>query len=58
MSLETEDEWDGLIGHVNTFLTEQQAKNCGKGAVPKTWCITLMDLKKDTVAKVSFQIII
>jgi hypothetical protein len=56
MSLETEDEWEGLIGHVNTFLKEQQAKNRGKGAVPKTWCITLVDLKKDIPAKVRFQV--
>lgn len=55
MSLETEDEWDGLVRHVNTFLKEQQAKNRGKGAVPRTWCITLVDLKNDTSAKVGFQ---
>jgi hypothetical protein len=55
MSLETEDEWDGLIGHVNTFLQEQQAKNRGKGAARKPWCITLVDLKKYSSAKVSFQ---
>jgi hypothetical protein len=55
MSLETEDEWDGLIGHVNTYLKEQQAKNRGKGAARKPWCITLVDLKKDSLAKVSFQ---
>ena len=55
MSLETEDEWDGLVGHVNTYLKEQQAKNRGKGAARKPWCITLVDLKKDSLAKVSFQ---
>jgi hypothetical protein len=55
MSLETEDEWNGLIGHVNSFLKEQQAKNRGKGAVPRAWCITLVDLKKDAPAKVSVQ---
>ena len=55
MSLETKDEWDGLIGHVNTFLKEQQAKNHGKGAVQRTWCITLVDLKKDAPVKVGVQ---
>ena len=55
MSLETEDVWDGLIGHVNTFLKEQQAKNHGKGAALITWCITLVNLKKDALAKVGFQ---
>ena len=55
MSLETEEEWNGLIGHVNMFLKEQQAKNRGKGAARKPWCITLVDLKKDSLVKVSFQ---
>lgn len=55
MSLETEDEWDGLIGHVNMFLKEQHAKNHGKGAASKSWCITLVDLKKDTLVKVGIQ---
>jgi hypothetical protein len=55
MSLETEDEWDGLVGHVNTFLKEQQAKNRGKGAAKRTWCITLVDLKNETLAKVGFK---
>jgi hypothetical protein len=55
MSLENEEEWNGLIGHVKTYLKEQQAKNRGKGAAPKNWTITLVDLKKDAQAKVCFQ---
>jgi hypothetical protein len=52
MSLETDDEWAGLIHHVKTFLEGQQAKNRGKGGVSKAWRITLVDLKPDSSSKV------
>jgi len=52
MSLETEEEWNGLIQHVREHLNAQNVKNNGKGAVQKPWCITLVDLREHASSKV------
>jgi hypothetical protein len=46
-SLENEEEWNGLLHHVKTFLAVEKAKNRGKGGVSKPWTIILVDLGKD-----------
>jgi hypothetical protein len=43
-SLENEQEWQSLLGHIQTYHAEQQAKNKGKGGVIKKYVITLADL--------------
>jgi hypothetical protein len=47
-SLENVEEWKGLIQHVKTFLSREQAKNRGKGGLMKPWTIVLVDLGKDS----------
>lgn len=49
-SLENEEEWNGLLHHVKTFLEHEKAKNKGKGGVSKPWTIILVDLAKDAQA--------
>jgi hypothetical protein len=46
-SLENEEEWNGLIQHVKTFLSREKAKNRGKGGMTKPWTIILVDMGKD-----------
>lgn len=46
-SLENEEEWNSLIQHVKTFLTNQKTKNRGKGGMAKPWAIVLVDMGKD-----------
>ena len=43
-SLENEQEWDSLLGHIRTYHKEQQAKNKGKGGVIKQYVFTLVNL--------------
>jgi hypothetical protein len=47
-SLENEEEWNGLIQHVKTFLAREKAKNRGKGGLTKPWTIVLVDMGKDS----------
>lgn len=46
-SLENEEEWNGLVQHVEMFLKRESAKNRGKGGMTKPWAITLVDMGKD-----------
>ena len=46
-SLENEEEWNGLIQHVKTFLTREKVKNRGRGGMTKSWTIILVDMGKD-----------
>ena len=47
-SLENEEEWKGLVQHVETHLANERVKNRGKGGVSKPWTIVLVDLSKDS----------
>jgi hypothetical protein len=53
MSLETVDEWNGLMQHVRDGLEAHNAKNKGKGGHQKPECaVTLVDLRPDISSKV------
>jgi hypothetical protein len=46
-SLDSQEEWSGLIQHVKRYLEDQQSKNRGKGGKSKAWSITIVDLASD-----------
>jgi hypothetical protein len=48
-SLDNEDEWNGLVEHVTTYLKDQKAKNKGKGGAIKRFVFELVNLSTPKV---------